>query len=297
MPIKSIKAADIEDALALSTRQYLVGNLAKPQQLANLNDDDLEVGISSYAQSDFEAAHRHAKAKEYQLVLKGMTEYIDIDTKTKYTFGVGDFFVIYPGTSYIQRIKSDTRILFFKYPAGNDKELVAVPAELETWAREPLRVKRLDLRADAGAPEANSLKPAVAVAVLNESDQLLLVKRRDSGYWSMPGGTMELSDSIQSCGMREVHEETGLEVMVTGIIGTYSDPKNIVAYTDGEVRREFSILLAATPLTDSLSRDDESTDIAWVTLDDIDAYPVVPSQGLRIADVIKFRRDRFISLR
>jgi 8-oxo-dGTP diphosphatase len=302
MPFKSLDAAAIEAALTGQTRQYLAGALKAPQTLSHIHDADLEVGISDYVQGGFEPAHRHARAKEYQYVLRGMTEYQDLDTGEVRQFRAGDFYVIYPGTAYVQRIKRETRILFIKYPAGNDKALVPMTQAVDTWAREALRVTRIDLNARDGqeggqAPAANSLKPAVAVAVFDAVNRLLLVKRRDSGYWAMPGGTMELTDSLEGCARREVREEAGIEIAITGMIGTYTDPATIIAYSDGEVRREFSILLAARATSEDLSHDDESTDAQWVKLEELMRFPVVASQARRVQDVLAWRGKRDVYIR
>jgi 8-oxo-dGTP diphosphatase len=306
MPFKSLDAAAIEASLGGQTRQYLAGALKQPQPLAHVDDADLEVGISDYIQSGFEPAHRHARAKEYQYVLRGMTEYQDLETGDVHRFRAGDFYVIYPGTAYVQRIKRDTRILFIKYPAGNDKQIVPMTEAVDAWARKTLRVTRVDLDArqtnDGAAaeapvaPVANSLKPAVAVAVFDAANRLLLVKRRDSGYWAMPGGTMELTDSLEGCACREVREETGIEIAITGMIGAYTDPATIIAYSDGEVRREFSILLAASATSEQLSHDDESTDVQWVKLEELARFPMVAAQARRVQDVLAWRtnRDAFI---
>ncbi|HEY4353696.1 MAG TPA: NUDIX domain-containing protein [Paraburkholderia sp.] len=314
MPFKSLDATAIEASLGAApgatpdapfggqTRQYLAGELKRPQALAHVHDADIEVGISDYANSGFEPAHRHARAKEYQYVLRGMTEYQDLDTGDVHRFRAGDFYVIYPGTAYVQRIKRDTRILFIKYPAGNDKQIVPMTEAVDAWARETLRVTRVDLNArqtSAGAaaeapvvPVANSLKPAVAVAVFDATNRLLLVKRRDSGYWAMPGGTMELTDSLEGCARREVREETGIDIAMTGMIGTYTDPATIIAYSDGEVRREFSILLAASAAGGQLSHDDESTDVQWVELEKLARFPMVAAQARRVQDVLTWRTQR-----
>jgi 8-oxo-dGTP diphosphatase len=307
MPFKSLDAAAIEAALGGQTRQYLAGALQRPQPLAHVHDTDIEVGLSDYVKSGFEPAHRHARAKEYHYVLRGMTEYRDIDTAEVHRFRAGDFYVIYPGTAYVQRIKRDTRILFIKYPAGNDKQIVPMTDAVDAWARETLRVTRVDLNArqtgggaaaDAAAvPVANSLKPAVAVAVFDAANRLLLVKRRDSGYWAMPGGTMELTDSLEGCARREVREETGIDITMTGLIGTYTDPATIIAYSDGEVRREFSILLAASATSEQLSHDDESTDVQWIELDALARFPMVAAQARRVQDALAWRTHREVFIR
>lgn len=51
----------------------------------------------------------------------------------------------------------------------------------------------------------------VAVAVFNEQGQILLQQRRN-GMWGVPGGFVELGESIEAAGKREVLEETGIEI-------------------------------------------------------------------------------------
>ncbi|EDN65187.1 conserved hypothetical protein [Beggiatoa sp. PS] len=59
-----------------------------------------------------------------------------------------------------------------------------------------------------------------------------------------PGGTLEFGESLTDCAKREVKEEAGYDVNITHLIGTYTDPRVVVAYTDGEVRQEFTFLYA-----------------------------------------------------
>jgi 8-oxo-dGTP pyrophosphatase MutT (NUDIX family) len=47
---------------------------------------------------------------------------------------------------------------------------------------------------------------------------------------------------------REVREETGIEVEITGLSGIYSDPRHVIAYDNGEVRQEFSLCFHAKPV-------------------------------------------------
>jgi 8-oxo-dGTP pyrophosphatase MutT (NUDIX family) len=48
---------------------------------------------------------------------------------------------------------------------------------------------------------------------------------------------MDMADSLPGCAVREVKEETGYDIEITGLVGTYTDPRHVIAYTDGEVRR------------------------------------------------------------
>src|SRR5689334_16896369 len=107
---------------------------------------------------------------------------------------------------------------------------------------------RTDHYHDPTAPAANSIRVAVSAFILNDADQLLLIRRSDNGLYSIPGGGLEVGETITQTVVREVHEETGVIVEVTGLIGIYSNPAHIIAYDDGEVRQEFSLCFRARPL-------------------------------------------------
>lgn len=68
------------------------------------------------------------------------------------------------------------------------------------------------------------VRPHVGVGILLIRDgQLLLIKRKhspDAGYWSIPGGHLELGERAQSAAEREGYEETGFKVKVTKLAGT-----------------------------------------------------------------------------
>ena len=102
---------------------------------------------------------------------------------------------------------------------------------------------RVDYYDDPKAPRANSLVPAASAIVTDDQGRILLHRRRDNEMWALPGGVMEIGESLGECAVREVREETGLTVEPVRIVGIYSDPKHVFEYDDGEVRQEFSDLL------------------------------------------------------
>jgi len=102
---------------------------------------------------------------------------------------------------------------------------------------------------DPQAPVPNSLVVATSAVVTDDAGRILLQRRTDSGNWALPGGGMEMNESLADSVVREVKEETGLDVEVTGLVGTYTDPRHIIAYTDGEVRRQFNIWHTAPGLS------------------------------------------------
>ena len=56
------------------------------------------------------------------------------------------------------------------------------------------------------------------------------------------------------------------QIRITGLIGTYTDPRILIAYSDGEVRQEFTFAYAAEIESGELKIDDESKEAAWVPL-------------------------------
>ncbi|WP_448330127.1 NUDIX domain-containing protein [Streptomyces sp. DSM 41534] len=143
---------------------------------------------------------------------------------------------------------------------------------------------RRDYEDDPNAPVANSLVPAASVVVLDDAGRILLQRRRDNDMWALPGGAMHIGESLPECAIRETREETGFDVEITGIVGTYTNPHHVFAYDDGEVRQEFSICFLARPVAGQLAVSEESTDVRWFEPGEVDALPMVPSIRKRVND-------------
>ncbi|MEX2969249.1 MULTISPECIES: NUDIX hydrolase [Streptomyces] len=143
---------------------------------------------------------------------------------------------------------------------------------------------RRDYENDPHAPAANSLVPAASAIVVDDSGRVLLQRRRDNDMWALPGGAMNIGESLPECAIRETREETGFHVEIVGIVGTYTNPHHVFAYDDGEVRQEFSICFLARPLGGQLAVSEESTDVRWFEPGEIDALPMVPSIRKRLND-------------
>jgi ADP-ribose pyrophosphatase YjhB (NUDIX family) len=141
---------------------------------------------------------------------------------------------------------------------------------------------RIDYFNDPDAPKANSVVPSTTAIVSDSEGRIVLVKRKDNDLWALPGGGMELGESIEETAVREVKEETGLDVEVTALIGVYTNPHHVMAYDDGEVRQQFSLLYATKLLGGELRFDHESTDIAWIAPSELGRYPMHPSMRLRV---------------
>jgi ADP-ribose pyrophosphatase YjhB (NUDIX family) len=130
-------------------------------------------------------------------------------------------------------------------------------------------VTRTEHYDDPNAPKPNSLVPAASAIVTNDRGEILMQRRVDNNFWALPGGAMEFGETIVQTAEREVREETGLDVRVDGIVGTFSDPRHIIEYSDGEVRQQFNICFHATLLGGELRASSESKEVRWVAPQEI----------------------------
>ena len=143
--------------------------------------------------------------------------------------------------------------------------------------------RRIDYYNDPAAPKANSMVPSVNVVVTNAAGEVLLIRRSDNDNWAVPGGAIDLGESMVQAAVRETREETGIECEITGLTGIYTDPKHVILYTsNGEARQEFSIVLTAVPVGGQPTPSDESSDVRWVPRDDLAGYQVDRSMRLRL---------------
>ena len=106
--------------------------------------------------------------------------------------------------------------------------------------------------------------------------ELLLIERTDNGLWALPGGAQDLGESVVQAAQREVREETGIEVEITGLSGIYSDPRHVIAYDNGGVRQEFSFCFHAKPTGGELRSSSQSREARWISpecLQDLNIHP------------------------
>ena len=153
---------------------------------------------------------------------------------------------------------------------------------------------RTDYYHQADAPRANSLVPGASAIVPDAAGRIVLLRRSDNGRWALPGGVMDIGESIAQAVAREVREETGLHVVVERIVGVYTDPRHVFAFDDGEVRQQFSICFACRLTGGEIRRSSESTDVRFFAPGDIDGLNAHPSIRLRIDDYLKDECAAFI---
>jgi ADP-ribose pyrophosphatase YjhB (NUDIX family) len=155
--------------------------------------------------------------------------------------------------------------------------------------------RRIDYYDDPNAPKANSLVPSVNVVVVNDAGEILMIRRTDNDNWAVPGGAIDLGESVAQAAVRETREESGIECEITGIVGIYSDPKHVLLYTsNGEVRQEFSIVLTAQPLSGQPTPSSESSEVRWVPVSEVLDYTMDRSMRIRVNDYLNRKESPVI---
>ncbi|MFI6049566.1 NUDIX domain-containing protein [Streptomyces violascens] len=147
---------------------------------------------------------------------------------------------------------------------------------------------------DPSAPKPNSLNVAASAVVTDDQGSILLQRRRDNDLWALPGGGMDMSDSLPGTAVREVKEETGLDVEITGLVGTYTDPRHVIVYSDGEVRRQFNVCFTAHVVGGTLAISDESTELRFVAPGELDTLPLHHTQRLRLQHFLENRTTPYL---
>ena len=123
--------------------------------------------------------------------------------------------------------------------------------------------------------------PVVGVgAIIRQDDRLVLIRRAKEparGYWTFPGGAVELGESLEDAVRREVLEETGLHVEL-GHVAAVID--RIARDESGAVRYHFIIVdYHARPVGGTLQPGSDAGDARWVGLEDLDALEMTEKAG------------------
>ncbi|MEM7533387.1 MAG: NUDIX domain-containing protein [Chloroflexota bacterium] len=134
-----------------------------------------------------------------------------------------------------------------------------------------------------------------AAAIFDESrTKVLLTRRSDNGLWCFPGGGMDAGESAAEACIREVWEETGLNVHVTRMIGCYTSPHQIVLYKDGSRIQYVSLLFEAVMDEGTLRISNETTAFGYFSEAESATLDVIEDQQTWIPDAFTEQTATFV---
>lgn len=150
---------------------------------------------------------------------------------------------------------------------------------------------------DTGNP-VTRMPDAVHVAasgiVYNGRGEVLLENRADNGWWGLPGGHVDVGESVEQAAMREILEETGIRTRVRRLVGIYSDPRfNVIgAYSDGLIHFVV-VIFECEYLSGDLEVSKESMDVRYFPTHNLPAKMLL-CDVQAITDALENRIQPFI---
>jgi ADP-ribose pyrophosphatase YjhB (NUDIX family) len=117
--------------------------------------------------------------------------------------------------------------------------------------------------------------------------EVLLMQRSDNGHWGLPGGYVELGESVAAACAREVLEETGVRVEIGKLVGVYSDPgRQVIDYGDGRRVHAINLCFEARATGSGTATTPHETLATGYFATSALPTPFVPIHEIRIRDAL-----------
>ena len=121
-------------------------------------------------------------------------------------------------------------------------------------------------------------------AVFDGSGRILLTKRSDNGQWCLPGGAVDPGETVSEACVREVLEETGLQVRVKRLIGIYSHSDQLVVYPDGTKVQVVALHFEVEVTGGTAGLSDEVSDFGYFSVDEMEGLQFLGRHRERVLD-------------
>jgi ADP-ribose pyrophosphatase YjhB (NUDIX family) len=132
--------------------------------------------------------------------------------------------------------------------------------------------------------EQKTPKIAVNALVFNEKGEVLLAKRTDNGLWCIPGGHVDLGETLVQACLRELFEETGFKGDVVKLVGIYSDTQNSLHIQQGSEWHTIRVSFLCRVTGGKITPSGETSEIRYFNVKQLPA--LITDHAKRIADAL-----------
>ncbi len=145
-----------------------------------------------------------------------------------------------------------------------------------------------------GLGKEGKLRLGASAILFNGEGKFLLTRRADNGQWCLPGGAVESGETVAEACIREVWEETGLNVRVKRLVGVYSHPDQLIIYKDGNKAFIVAIHFEVQVTGGELGLSNETTDFGYFTVEEMEKLEMLGRHKERVLDTLKQQVDAII---
>jgi mutator protein MutT len=111
-------------------------------------------------------------------------------------------------------------------------------------------------------------------AIIERGGEYLMARRRDIGWWNLPGGGLEVGETVEQGVAREVREEVGIEIRIVRLVGVYSKPQ----------KSEVVLTFLCKPADDTEpTTSDEVSEVGWFAANALPEH-TLPKHRQRVFD-------------
>ena len=128
----------------------------------------------------------------------------------------------------------------------------------------------------------------VSVVLRDDQGRILLQQRGDFNVWGLPGGSLEMGETLEACARRELLEESGLTAGALSLVGVYSEPEYAYTYPNGDQAQQFTICLQGQVNGGRLQADGvESLDLRFFSPLEIPYSALFPWYAAMLRDALR----------
>ena len=136
-------------------------------------------------------------------------------------------------------------------------------------------------------------KIAVNAVVFNGKGEVLLAKRTDNGLWCLPGGHVDVGETLVQACLRELQEETGLKAEVEKLVGVYSDTKNSLHISQGPEWHTIRVSFLCKVVGGTIAPSEETSEIGYFDVNHLP--PLITDHAQRVKDALAGRPQAVIA--